>query len=238
MIEFKNVEVGYGNKVLFTNFNLQIPEGKIIGVIAPSGTGKSTLFNAALGLLPIQNGEVTFNGQNLKTINDYERIAVMPQGGGLYDYLTGVQNFKFFANLKKVEYSKSEIEKLFTEYDLANSINKKVSDYSGGMRTKLSLMIALIGDSDYYFLDEPTVGIDPVQKQEFWLKINQLKNANKTVIVTTHVMDEASRCDQLCLLHDGQLIAFDTEANILKKYEVNNLDQAFVKMVTKEQDGK
>ncbi len=230
MIEIKNVTIKMNKKPIFKNLNLEIEPGKITGIIAPSGTGKTTLFNAMMGLQAIDEGQIYFSGKELKKQKMYRDIAYMPQEGGVYGDLTGKENIKFFAKLAKVKLSNQEIKQLFSEFDLSDAINKKVNQYSGGMKKKLSLMISLIGNSKYFFLDEPTVGIDPVQKEEFWQKLVNLRSDGKTIIVTTHVMDEASRCDCLIFIRNGQIIANDNQENILKQVEANDLNEAFIKL--------
>ncbi len=183
-----------------------------------------------MGLQKIKNGKILYDNQELNSRKMYQNIAYMPQEGGLYSDLTGKDNVKFFAKLEKVSLSNLQIKELFIQFDLQAAMNKKVSAYSSGMRKKLGLMITILGDSEYFFLDEPTVGIDPVQKQEFWKKLKRLRANGKTIIVTTHVMDEASRCDHLIFLRDGQIIANDSKANILKMVDAQDLNEAFIKL--------
>ncbi len=230
MIEIKNVKIKINKKIIFDNLNLEIEAGKITGIIAPSGTGKTTLFNAMMGLQELDSGRIFYDQNELKRQKMYREIAYMPQEGGVYGDLTGKENIKFFAKLANVKLSNQEIIQLFKDFSLADAINKKVNQYSGGMKKKLSLMISLIGESKYFFLDEPTVGIDPVQKEEFWQKLTKLRNEGKTIIVTTHVMDEASRCDSLIFIRNGQIIANDKQEEILKQVNAKDLNEAFIKL--------
>ncbi len=230
MIEIKNVKIKINKKIIFDNLNLEIEAGKITGIIAPSGTGKTTLFNAMMGLQELDSGRIFYDQNELKRQKMYREIAYMPQEGGVYGDLTGKENIKFFAKLANVKLSNQEIIQLFKDFSLADAINKKVNQYSGGMKKKLSLMISLVGESKYFFLDEPTVGIDPVQKEEFWQKLTKLRNEGKTIIVTTHVMDEASRCDSLIFIRNGQIIANDKQEEILKQVNAKDLNEAFIKL--------
>ncbi len=230
MIKIKDLNISFGKQVILEDINLDIEPAKITGIIAPSGAGKTTLFNAIMGLQKVSSGEILYDNQLLDDKKMYRKIAYMPQEGGIYEDLTGKENVKFFAKLEKVKISSDEIIQLFKEFDLSDALNKKVNNYSGGMKKKLGLMITLLGDSQYYFLDEPTVGIDPVQKEEFWKKLESLKATGKTIIVTTHVMDEASRCDQLVFLRNHKIIANETQKNILKMVDANNLNEAFIKL--------
>ncbi|MGL4589022.1 MAG: ABC transporter ATP-binding protein [Mycoplasmatales bacterium] len=232
MIKIKNLTISYGKHKIFENFNLDIKDKCITALIAPSGTGKTTLFNAIMGIQKYSNGQIILDGEQITNKSFYSKVSFMPQEDGLYEYLTGIQNFKFFLHLNKQKMTNSEIEQLFTEFDLTNALHKKVENYSGGMKKKLSLMITLAKPAKYFFLDEPTVGIDPVQKEEFWKKLYKIANeSDKTIIVTTHVMDEASKCDEIIFIRDGQVIANDTQAHILETMKVNDLNEAFIKLV-------
>ncbi len=232
MIEIKNADIVVNkDKVLFENLNLEFKTNEITGLIAPSGTGKTSIFNAMLGLLEVKNGDILYDGQAITNKKFYQDVSFMPQEEGLYLSLTGKQNLKFFASLKNITLSDNEIKQLFDEYALTNNEDKQVANYSGGMKKKLGLMIAFLGESKYIFLDEPTVGIDPVQKEEFW---NRIKKANqqpgKTIVVTTHVMEEATRCDSLIFLRDGKVLVADLQANILSKLGVDDLNEAFINL--------
>lgn len=231
MIEIKDVSIKFGSVKIFENFNLEIDDNKITALIAPSGTGKSTLFNAMLGLQKYE-GTILYEGIELTNKKMYANISYMPQEDGLYEYLTGYENFIFFMKLNKQLFKTDDVNALFADFDLLYAVNKKVAEYSGGMKKKLSLMIALSKPSKYIYLDEPTVGIDPVQKEEFWHKLKKIAcEGNKTIIVTTHVMDEASRCDKIVFVREGRVIANDTEEKILKELAVDNLNEAFIKLV-------
>ncbi len=236
MIEIKDLEIDFGKNKIFEDLSFIINSEQITGIIAPSGTGKTTIFNAMMGLQKVNKGQVLYDGQALTNKKMYQKIAYMPQEGGLYGDLTGKENVSFFANLAKVKITNEEIKNLFSEFELGDSINKKVDEYSAGMKKKLGLMITLLGNSEYFFLDEPTVGIDPVQKEEFWKKLVKLRSEGKTIIVTTHVMDEATRCDRLIFIRDGQIIASDAKENILKMVNAKNLNEAFIKFAERNYD--
>lgn len=230
MIQVKNLDIKLGKKKLFTNLNTTIQDGLITGIIGPSGAGKTTLFNSIMGLQKITLGNIYFDNKELTSKNMYDDISYMPQEGGLYEDLTGVDNLNFFSRLNKIKLTDKQIEENFNEFDLLYAKDRKVSAYSGGMKRKLGLMISLLTNGKYFFLDEPTVGIDPVQKEEFWKKLYKLKDSGKTIIVTTHIIDEAARCDRLIFIRDGKIIADDAKENILKLVNTNDLNEAFIKL--------
>lgn len=230
MITADRINISVGKEMLFENLSFELNEGVITGIIAPSGTGKTTIFNSIIGLHKYEGGRIVIDGQRLDTKQWYDNLSFMPQEGGIYSELTATQNIKFFMSLRKKRLSKSEINTLLKEYDLYDARKKKVESYSGGMKKKLSLLISLLGDSKYYFLDEPTVGIDPVQKEEFWNRLYQLRDSGKTIIITTHVMDEASRCDQIMFLRNGKIIATGNKEQIFELSNSSDLNQAFINL--------
>lgn len=230
MITADKINISVGKTKLFEDLSFKLDEGVITGIIAPSGTGKTTIFNSIIGLHKYRGGAINIDGQQLDNKQWYDNLSFMPQEGGIYSELTASQNIKFFAGLCKIKLSKSEIDSLLKKYDLYDARKKKVESYSGGMKKKLSLLISLLGDSKYYFLDEPTVGIDPVQKEEFWNRLYKLRDSGKTIIITTHVMDEASRCDQIMFLRNGEIIANGSQEDILELSNSSDLNQAFINL--------
>lgn len=231
MIKIKDVDIAYGKTKIFTNLDLDFKTHKITGIIAPSGSGKTTLINAITGLKAVDKGLIYLDNINIKDTDILQNISIMPQEAGLYLNLTGKQNFNFFAKLKGLKYKDIEIERQFIEFGLDNALNRKVSAYSGGMKRKLSLMITLIGDASFLFLDEPTVGIDPIYKELIWQKLQELKGNNKTIIVTTHIMDEARKCDEIIILDHGEILIQDTYDNILNHTNCTDLEQAVIKLI-------
>lgn len=230
MLKIENLEIKYGENKIFQNFNLEIEEQQMLGVLASSGSGKTTLINAMIGLKKF-NGNVTIDNQKVPNKKIYDIIGVMPQETALYEQISGLDNYLFFMKLAKLNLPKNEINEVFKKYGLLDSKDKKVFHYSGGMKRKLSLIIGLMKKPKYLFLDEPTVGIDPLQKEEFWNYFKELREAGSTLIITTHVMEEAGRCDKLLFLRKGEILAYDSINKIKEKSLSGDLNQVFIDLI-------
>lgn len=180
------------HKVLH-NINLDIFKGEIFGLLGPSGAGKTTLVKQLTGLETPTSGENYMFNEKLPSLKLISRIGYMAQSDALYEELTAKENLQFFAEIYGLKRKKqvNRIQEVMELVQLSNDLNKLVSNYSGGMKRRLSLAIALLHEPDILILDEPTVGIDPVLRKSVWEAFYELKKGGTTVIVTTHVMDEA-----------------------------------------------
>ncbi|MBM7585180.1 ABC-2 type transport system ATP-binding protein [Bacillus pakistanensis] len=231
IIDFKNVSKSFGHHPVLNKVDLSIPSGEIFGLIGPSGSGKTTLIKIFIGLESLSAGEVSFKGEEIKAIPFYKKIGYMAQSDALYEELTAYENLQFFASiygLKKKE-RKQRIEEVMKTVDLLDHLKKPVHLYSGGMKRRLSLAIALLHDPEVLILDEPTVGIDPVLRKEIWAQFQKLKKHGRTLLITTHVMDEAERCDRLALLRDGKIIANEKPESITESFQVSSIEEVFLK---------
>jgi len=164
-------------------------------------------------------------------LNLLQQIGYMAQADALYTDLTGQENLAFFASLFKLK-KDVQTKRIAYAADLVNltsELKKKVQDYSGGMKRRLSLAVALIQDPQVLILDEPTVGIDPELRQSIWAEIRRLKKAGKTILVTTHVMDEAEKCDQLAMIRDGEMITSGSPTELKHQFGVSSLEDVFLK---------
>ncbi|MGM0866867.1 MAG: ABC transporter ATP-binding protein [Bacillota bacterium] len=231
IIQLNGLSKSFGSQKVLKSVSLNIQKGDIYGLLGPSGSGKTTLIKLMIGLETPSTGSVTFKGNKLKANELYPSIGYMAQSDALYDELTAKENLSFMASLyglKKVE-RKEQIEKVMTTVDLLDHLYKPVHQYSGGMKRRLSLAIALLHDPEVLFLDEPTVGIDPVLRKEIWDSFHRLKEEGRTLVITTHVMDEAERCDRLGLLSHGEIISSDTPDAIKETYGVTSIEDVFLK---------
>ncbi|MGM0830806.1 MAG: ABC transporter ATP-binding protein [Bacillota bacterium] len=231
IIQLNGLSKSFGSQEVLKSVSLNIQKGDIYGLLGPSGSGKTTLIKLMIGLETPSTGSVTFKGNKLKANELYPSIGYMAQSDALYDELTAKENLSFMASLyglKKVE-RKEQIEKVMTTVDLLDHLYKPVHQYSGGMKRRLSLAIALLHDPEVLFLDEPTVGIDPVLRKEIWESFHRLKEEGRTLVITTHVMDEAERCDRLGLLSHGEIISSDTPDAIKETYGVTSIEDVFLK---------
>ncbi|MCA1065529.1 ABC transporter ATP-binding protein [Rossellomorea aquimaris] len=230
IIHLNELSKSFGTQDVLKNVSLAIQKGDIYGLLGPSGSGKTTLIKLMIGLELPSTGTVTFKGNKLKAKELYPSIGYMAQSDALYDELTARENLSFMASLYGLKKTRREqIEKVMKTVDLLEHLDKPVHQYSGGMKRRLSLAIALLHDPEVLLLDEPTVGIDPVLRKEIWDSFHRLKEEGRTLIITTHVMDEAERCDRLGLLQHGEIIASDSPAAIKEFYGVTSIEEVFLK---------
>lgn len=231
-ISIQSLEKRFQHKQVIAPLSLDVPRGQLMGLLGPSGCGKTTLIKMIMGMLKPDGGTIQvldLNVPHKQLLND---IGYMAQSDALYTDLTGEENLHFFAKLyslakaeriERVAYAASLVR-------LTDDLRLKVENYSGGMKRRLSLAIALIQNPKLLILDEPTVGIDPVLKKEIWQELIRLKDQEqKTILVTTHSMDEAERCDQLAMLRSGHMIAQGTPQELKNHYQAKDFDEVFVK---------
>ncbi|GIN70039.1 ABC transporter ATP-binding protein [Bacillus sp. J14TS2] len=229
-IVMKGISKQFGKKVVLNEIDLTVESGQIYGLIGPSGSGKTTLVKLIVGMDRPSTGEVHVLGTAVPNLKLLQEIGYMAQADALYADLTGAENLSFFASLFKL---KKDVKKKRIAYaadlvDLSSHLHKKVQNYSGGMKRRLSLAVALIQDPEVLVLDEPTVGIDPELRRSIWTEISRLKKTGKTIIVTTHVMDEAEKCDQLAMIRDGKILTSGAPQQLKQQYGIVNLEDVFL----------
>ncbi|WP_170074412.1 ABC transporter ATP-binding protein [Paraclostridium dentum] len=232
IVKVKNITKEISKIKILDNVSLEIEEGEILGLIGPSGSGKSTFIKSIIGMEKITCGEVFILGKKIPNRNVLQSIGYMAQSDALYEDLTGNENLEFFAkifSINKYEINK-RIEYVSNLVNMQNDLNKKVKYYSGGMKRRLSLAISLIQDPKILILDEPTVGIDPKLRLSIWNELNKLKLNGKSIIITTHVMDEAQRCDKLALIRNGKIIANGTPSKLKDEFKVDTIEDIFLKI--------
>ncbi len=230
IIEVNNITKSYEKKQIINMTSFSINDSKIYGFIGPSGAGKTTLIRMLVGMEKPTTGTIKVLNKNIPSFNTLKNIGYMAQSDALYEELTGIQNLKFYGDLyslTKTEF-KENSSYILDLVNLNDAKNIKVSNYSGGMKRRLSLAIALIHNPDILVLDEPTVGIDPKLRKEIWSELYKL-STTKTILVTTHIMDEAEKCNKLFMISNGSIISSGTPNEILTNFKVNNLEDAFIK---------
>ncbi len=231
-ISINNVRKSFGGKTVLDQVHLTINTGQINGFIGPSGAGKTTLVKMIVGMNSPDSGTIHVFGEKVPNLQLLQNIGYMAQSDALYLELTGNENLKFFASLYKMNKNerKKRISYVTDLVNLGTDINKKVSTYSGGMKRRLSLAIALLHNPRILILDEPTVGIDPELRLNIWNELLRLKTEEeKTIIVTTHVMEEAERCDYIAMVRDGHIITSGTPSELKSFYQAENFDEVFLR---------
>lgn len=223
---FTDVTVRRGKQDVLKDVSLELPAGKIIGLLGPSGAGKSTIMRALVGVQSRVSGTVTVLGAPAGSASLATRVAYSTQASSVFDELTVVQNLDFAR--KMLGAPASDIERVLAEVGLTDFAKAKVGNLSGGQRNRVSLGMAMLGSPELLILDEPTVGLDPVLRSEIWAIFRTLADSGKTLLVSSHVMDEAERCDQLVFVRDGRVIANDSLANLLMRTNATSAESAFL----------
>jgi len=228
-IEVLNVYKSFQKQTVLSNLSITASSSEIVGLIGPSGAGKTTLIRLITGAIKPDQGIITIDDTLVPSMELFANIGFMPQSDAVYPDLSGIDNLLFFGRLYglKGKNLKSRVEYLLKFIDLYEDRNKLVFHYSGGMKKRLSLIIALIHDPRYLILDEPTVGIDPVLRQKIWNYFHELAKLGKTLVISTHVMDEAESCDKCALIYKGKLLAFDTVKNLKLKTKSGKIEELF-----------
>ena len=237
VIEAKDLKKTFGSFTAVQNINFQVKPGEIFGLLGPNGAGKSTTFKMLCGLLRPSSGGAYVSGLSLEKAPSEARgkVGYMAQKFSLYGSMTVDQNLQFFSGIYSVPKNRKEeeISKMIKAFGLFPYLKQSTSDLPLGFKQRLSLSCALMHDPDVLFLDEPTAGVDPLTRREFWMHINSLVQSGMTVMVTTHFMDEAEYCDRIGLILDGQLMNLGTPdelKNLVRSEELPSptLEDAFI----------
>jgi len=213
--------------------SLSVRQGEIYGLLGPNGAGKSTLIRVIVGLHTPDSGSVTVLGRAMPDKAILARVGYMTQASALYNDLTVWQNVAFFAGLMGC-HDKAAIQEAIQFIDLADRTRSRVGTLSGGMRQRVSLATALVHKPDLILLDEPTVGVDPQLRFQFWEHFRQLARQGTTLLVSSHVMDEAGRCDRLGFLRAGRLIAEGTADSLCAQAGTRTVEEAFLYFAERE----
>lgn len=219
LIRMCDVGFAYGEVTALAAVDLEVYAGEIVGLVGPDGAGKSTLLRIGVGQLPSAQGSVQVLGGTPGDLRLRARIAYMPQRFGLYPDLSVLENLRFFADLHGLPAHEAlpRIRVLLTRTGLAGFEARRTGQLSGGMMQKLALACALVSSPQAMFLDEPTSGVDPVARQQFWELIYDLADEGIGILVTTHYMDETAFCDRLALMHAGHIVAEGTPEQLLAR---------------------
>lgn len=228
-IEVSNLVVERGDREVLHGVTTQIEQGAVTGLLGPSGSGKTTLIRSIVGVQIVKSGDVTVLGHPAGSKPLRHQVGYLTQSPSVYPDLTVLENVKYFASLYGL--GADTVSGTIEQVGLAGQAGQLVRTLSGGQFSRTSLACTLVSRPTVLLLDEPTIGQDPVLRDELWKRFRELANDGATVIVSSHVMDEANRCDRLLLIRDGSVIADDTPAAVKAAAGTDDLDEAFLALV-------
>jgi ABC-2 type transport system ATP-binding protein len=226
-VEVREVRKRFGKIAALDGISLHVPRGQIYGLLGPNGAGKTTLIRAICGLVKVDSGEVLALGNRMPDRGVLARVGYMTQAAALYMDLTAEENVRFFA---AVQGGGGDVEEALRFVDLYERRRSLTATLSGGMRTRLSLACTLVHRPELLLLDEPTVGVDPQLRAQLWDGLRQMAANGATIIVSSHVMDEAERTDRLGLILRGRLLAQGTADELRELSGTNRLEDAFLRL--------
>ncbi len=230
-IQTSNLSIKIEGQPILKDVSLTVPAGQVVGLLGPSGAGKTTLMRAIVGLQRPGSGSVEVLGLAAGSKDLRCRVGYVTQTPSVYPDLTVAENLKFFAIMAGAE--PGDVKQVVRDVRLESQTHQLVGSLSGGQRARVSLAVALLGDPQLLVLDEPTVGLDPVLRKELWEQFHALAKAGTSLLVSSHVMDEASRCDSLLLLRDGAVLASGTPQQLQKETGAKDVETAFLALVEK-----
>jgi ABC-2 type transport system ATP-binding protein len=228
-IEVDRLRVLRGRRVVLPDLSCAVGAGTVTGLLGPSGSGKTTLMRAVVGVQRVAAGEVRVLGLHAGALGVRGRVGYVSQASSVYGDLTVRENLAYFAAI--VGAGRGRVAAVIGDVGLVEHADRRVDKLSGGQQARVSLATALLGEPEVLVLDEPTVGLDPVLREQLWAMFHGLAAGGATLLVSSHVMEEASRCERLLLLRDGLLLADATPATLREQTGTRDLDQAFLRLI-------
>jgi len=228
-VEIRGLRVVRGGQEVLHGVSLDVEAGRVTGLLGPSGSGKTTLIRSVVGVQIVAAGDVTVLGLPAGSRELRARIGYMTQEPAVYRDLTVRENLAYFGRILGV--GAGRVDELVERVGLVDERDRVVGTLSGGQRARVSLATGLLNGPDLLVLDEPTVGLDPVLRRDLWDFFHELAGAGTTLLVSSHVMDEAARCDRLVLLREGAVLAIATPGELRELTGVDELDAAFLRLV-------
>ncbi|WP_337589683.1 ABC transporter ATP-binding protein [Ornithinimicrobium murale] len=229
VVEVADLRVTRGGREVLHGLDLTVGAGELVGIVGPSGGGKSTLMRAIVGVQSGVEGTLRVLGQQAGSPGVRGRVGYVTQVGAIYSDLTARENLEFFAAIHGV--GADQVRQVLATVDLAEAGDQVVGTMSGGQQSRVSLATALLGDPSLLVLDEPTVGLDPVLRRSLWATFADLAAGGAGVLVSTHVMDEAERCDRIALLREGRVLAAGTPSELLERTGAGSVEGAFLALI-------
>ncbi|HWI30619.1 MAG TPA: ABC transporter ATP-binding protein [Microbacterium sp.] len=232
-VSVRGLHVRRGTTTVFDGLDVEIPRGQVTGLLGPSGCGKTTLMRSIVGVQKVASGTVTVLGDPAGSPSLRHRVAYDTQDASVYGDLTIEQNLRYFARL--IGAPASDVGRVIEQVGLGPQARQTVDSLSGGQEYRVSLGVAMLGTPEVLVLDEPTVGLDPVLRAELWAIFRALAAGGTTMIVSSHVMDEAVRCDRLLLMRAGRIISDTTPEGLLSSTGTDDPDAAFLALVERDE---
>jgi ABC-2 type transport system ATP-binding protein len=226
-VEIDGVVKNFGRLRALDGVRLRVRRGEVFGLLGPNGSGKTTLIRCLVGLVEPDAGTVTVLGRRLPDLGVLSRVGYMTQAPALYPDLSVGENLRFFAAISG---GQRGLDEALEFVELADRRDSVVATLSGGMRTRASLACAIVHRPDLLLLDEPTVGVDPQLRAQLWDRFREMTATGTTIVVSSHVMDEAARCDRLGLIRFGRLLAEGTVTDLLARARTDSLEDAFLRL--------
>jgi len=232
-IRIENLTKKFEDVTAVDSLFLEIGKGELFGLLGPNGAGKTTVIKILCGLLEPTSGSIRVGGHDVQkeAAKVKELIGVCPQDTATYSFLSGRENVELFGNLHAMpkEKLKKNTEELLEKMSLSDDADRRLGKYSGGMKRRINLIMALVHDPEIAFLDEPTVAMDPQSRHAVWDFIRELKRRDKTIILTTHYMEEAEElCDRVGIIDHGKLIALGSPKQLKDKFKAKDLEEVFI----------
>ena len=228
-VEIDGLRVVRGGRLVLDDLSFRLPAGRVTGLLGPSGCGKSTLLRSVVGVQVVERGAVRVLGLEAGAAALRARVAYATQAASVYDDLGVEENLRYFAAVLGAP--RGDVERVLAEVDLGDDARRPVARLSGGQRSRVSLAVALLGTPELLVLDEPTVGLDPVLRAELWGLFRRLADQGRTLLVSSHVMDEATRCHELVLMRDGAILAQQAPEALLRQTGARDIEGAFLALV-------
>ncbi|WP_166820906.1 ABC transporter ATP-binding protein [Brevibacterium limosum] len=235
-VEARGLTIRRGRRTVIDSLDLDVSGGAVVGLLGPSGSGKTTLMRAVVGVQIVAGGRVQVLGRHARSADLRHRVGYMTQSASIYEDLSVRANLRYFARVQGAP--KTDVDRVLERTDLIGQADQLARTLSGGQANRVSLAAAMLGSPDLLVLDEPTVGLDPVLRTDLWDLFRGLAEEGTTLLVSSHVMDEATRCDRLLLMREGAIIADTTPRDLLATTGAASAEEAFLDIIDRDTTGR